>query len=288
MMTKRALGAPSPIAVSDAVSRLLRDLVHERTGIYFEPDRFDLMFEKLDPRLHALNYRSHLDYFYHLKYDPNTSEEWHRLMDAFSVQETYFWREFDQIGALVGHIVPEWFGRSDRPLKVWSAACASGEEPFSIAMALEEAGWGKHPIEILASDASEAALGRARLRLYRERSFRALPSKLRQKYFEPQGDFFRLNEEIASRVTFKWANLMSLADFPDCANSQVIFCRNVFIYFSATSIAQVVGSFASRMPPGAPLFLGASESLFKLTTLFDLSQIGSAFVYRRMPPAALP
>src|SRR5579871_1502855 len=154
MTLKNVVGAPSPIGIPDSVPRLLRDLVHDTTGIFFETDKVDLMLEKIEPRVRERGCRSFLDYFYILKYDADNGEEWRRLIEAFSVQETYFWREYDQIAALVDHIVPEWFKGSTKPLRIWSAACASGEEPYSIAMALKEAGWDHLPIEILASDAN--------------------------------------------------------------------------------------------------------------------------------------
>jgi chemotaxis protein methyltransferase CheR len=190
MTLSRASGASSPVSVPEAVPRLLRDLVHEHTGIYFESDRLDAMIEKLQPRAAHNRCTSFLDYYYLLKYDQAGPEEWRRVMDVFSVQETYFWREYDQIRALVDEVVPRWFRATDRPLRIWSAACASGEEPYSIAMALEEAGWGQHPIELHASDASESALQKAQAAVYRERSFRSLPPPLRSKYFRasPEGD----------------------------------------------------------------------------------------------------
>jgi chemotaxis protein methyltransferase CheR len=281
MTINRAVGPSSSISIPESISKLLRDLIHEQTGIYFESDKMDLMLEKLEPRVKAKGCQSYLDYFYLLKYDASGEGEWRRLMDAFSVQETYFWREYDQIGALVDHIVPNWFKNTSKVLRIWSAACASGEEPYSIAIALDEAGWGRYPIEILGSDASEAALDRARKASYRERSFRALPRLLREKYFRREGEEFKLSPEVVSRVTLRWANLMKLAEFPECSECHVIFCRNVFIYFSAASITKVVSAFAARMEAGAPLFIGASESLFKLTKLFELGELGSAFVYRR-------
>jgi len=274
-------GGLSSIVPGDAVSLLLRDLVHERTGVYFEPDRLGSMLEKLEPRARATRCQSFLDYFYVLKYDERGDQEWHRVMDAFSVQETYFWREADQIQAFVKRIVPAWFAGSDRPLRVWSAACATGEEPYSLAIALLENGWGNHPVEILASDASEAALAKAAAGIYRERSFRALPSSLREKYFAPRGEHWAINPEIARRVTFRWANLVALDALPDVAAVQVIFCRNVFIYFSPQSIKQVVNAFAERLPAGGHLFVGASESLLKITDLFDLEEIDGAFAYVR-------
>lgn len=285
MTFPRAHGDPSSIFVPDAVPRLLRDLVHERTGLYFEADRLDTMMDKLQPRAAAHGFGSFLDYYYLLKYEEDGVEEWRRVMDAFSVPETYFWREYDQIRVLVEVVVPEWFHRSRQPLRIWSAACATGEEPYTIAMALEEAGWGGHPIEIHASDASESALAKARAASYRERSFRSLPPDLRHKYFHANGDGARLDRRIADRVTFRWANLMNPADYDDLQSLQVIFCRNVFIYFSADSIRRVVTAFSERIDPRGQLFIGASESLLKLTDAFELHDLRGAFVYRRKAAA---
>lgn len=274
-------GEPTRISLEGPIGLLLRDLVHERTGILFDDDRLDHMAEKLEERARAHGCQSYLDYYYLLKYDQTGTEEWRRVMDAFSVQETYFWREFDQVRTLVEQIVPRFFLKHTRPLRIWSAACATGEEPYSIAMALEEAGWAAHPIEIIASDASEAALAKARARTYRERSFRNLSTALRDKYFEPQADGLRLKDAIADKVTFHWANLLALDEFPEASTVDVIFCRNVFIYFSPATISRVLAGFAKRLPEGAPLFVGASESLLKLTRDFDLQEIAGAFVYVR-------
>lgn len=288
MTLTRASGATGKIAAAPPIPKLLRDMVQEKTGIYFDDDRLELMLEKLEPRAAALNCRSFLDYYYILKYDEKGSDEWRRVMDVFSVQETYFWRELDQVRVLVDKLVPAWFAKTSQPLRIWSAACATGEEPYSIAIALCEAGWGDRPIQIFASDASDAALVKARTCLYRERSFRSLPEALKQKYFEPRGEFFFLRPEISSRVSFHWANLIKLDDLPQTAAVEMIFCRNVFIYFSTASIQQVVAAFAARLPENGHLFVGASESLLKLTNQFELEEIGGAFVYRRHDAEVAP
>ncbi len=275
------LPAPDPVPL------LLRDLVHERTGVFFEDGRCSTLLEKLHERAVAHGCSSYLDYYYILKFDEKGPEEWHHVQDAFSVPETYFWREFDQVRALVDDIVPAWFAEPGpaRPLRIWSAACATGEEPYSIAMALREHGWGAHPIEIVASDASAAALAKARAGLYRERSFRALPEPLRERYFSPVpgGNALRLDPAIMARVSFHQINLAAPDQTAAFAASPVIFCRNVFIYFSPSSISRVLSSFARGMPAGGHLFVGASESLLKLTHEFDLTQVRGAFVYRRKP-----
>jgi chemotaxis protein methyltransferase CheR len=278
-----AAGDVARLTVPEGVPTLLRDLVHERIGIYFEPDRFDTMLEKLRERAVHHGCQSYLDYFFILKYEEKGPEEWLRVMDAFSVQETYFWREVSQIDALVGVIAPRWFKTESAPLRIWSAACASGEEPYSIVMALMEAGLGGRPVEIYASDASQAALEKARVGIFRERSFRALPETLRQKYFQRVNEGWQLDREIMRRVTFRHANLVAASEVFEMAHAQVVFCRNVFIYFSPAAIRRTVGIFAERMSDGGHLFVGASESLLNLTTEFELTEINDAFVYVRKP-----
>ena len=271
----------SPLSAPEGVPLLLRDLIHERTGLYFEADRTDLLLDKLRERAESHGCRSYLDYYYILKYDEQAPAEWLRVMDAFSVQETYFWRESSQIDAFVRHIVPAWFAHHRAPLRVWSAACASGEEPYSLVIALLEAGLGHLPVEIYGSDASEAALVRARAGLYRERSFRALAEPLRAKYFQPHPDGWQLDPQIVARVSFQRANLVDPAEIDLLARASVIFCRNVFIYFSPDSIRRAAAFFAERMLPPAYLFVGSSESLLKISSDFELHEIDDAFVYRR-------
>ena len=266
---------------------MLRDLVHEHTGSYFDASRLDTLLEKLEPLAQARHCRSFLDYYYLLKFDGETLGEWGRVMDALSVQETYFWREMDQINALTNIIVPAWFEKTSAPLRIWSAACATGEEPFTIAIALEEAGCFKRgPIEIIASDASGSALDKARRGTYRERSFRCIPPELRGKYFEPVPQGWSISPEMLVRVRFQRANLVAAEETATLAQSPVIFCRNVFIYFSPTAITRTVNHFAERMPENGRLFVGVSESLLRLTTRFELEEIGKAFVYVRNTSAA--
>jgi chemotaxis protein methyltransferase CheR len=271
---------PKCLRVPEGISRLLRDLIHERTGLFFEDSRMETLLEKLEPLARDRGCDSFLEYYSALK--DNEDGEWDRAWEALSVQETYFWREMSQVCALTEVIVPDWFRKRFLPFRIWSAACATGEEPYSIAMALAEAGFGAHPIELLGTDASPVALQKAQSAIYREKSFRTLPLPLRQKYFAPVVGGWKLSPEIVARVKFKRVNLFESAEVAPLARVQAIFCRNVFIYFSPHAIRQTVATIASKMPAGGCLFVGASESLLRMTTDFELQEIGGALAYIRM------
>jgi chemotaxis protein methyltransferase CheR len=263
---------------------ILRDLIRDRIGVSFEDGSRDLLAVKLGDRLHARGVRSFLDYFYVLKYGPGAADEWDRLTDALSVQETYFWREMDQVRALVDVLLPGYVAAGRGPVRIWSAACATGEEPLTIAIALAEAGWfDRADVEIWASDTSPAALDRAGRGVYRERSFRALPPALRDKYFTPADGGWQVDPGLKARVRYSRANLLDPAETRDLAAAPFIFCRNVFIYFSGPTVARVVARFAERMPRPGYLFLGVSESLVRARTAFELEEISGAFVYVARP-----
>lgn len=278
----------TPLVAPAGTAGLLADLIQDYLGLYFDAEHTDTMLDKLTPLARAQGCQSFLDYYYLLKYEGVKREEWQRVMEALSVQETYFWREMDQIHMLVKEVVPKWFARRREPLRIWSAACATGEEPFSIAIALAEAGWlGRVPFEIVGSDACVSALEKARRGTFSERSFRSLPPALRSKYFQRAPHGWCIAPELLVRVRFQRANLVAPNEIAALARSQVVFCRNVFIYFSEHSIRRTVQCFARNMPPGGMLFVGACESLLRITQAFALTELGEAFVYEKSGTAGL-
>ena len=249
--------------------------------MFFDNGKSDLLIDKLSPLVIERGFSSYLDYYYLLKYDASSLVEWQNVMNTLSVQETYFWREIDQVRALVQTLVPQWHARnSNSTLRIWCAACATGEEPLTIAIALNEAGWFQRaPIEILGSDASTRAIERASQGVYKERAFRNLPPELRERYFEPEDSGWRVRSDIHSRIKWSLANLIDETQIAPLASADFIFCRNVFIYFSESAIGRVVRSFSRYIRPPGYLFVGAAESLLRLTTDFTLTEIDDAFVY---------
>ena len=270
------------LGLSASALPLLRDIIHERLGLFYDVSRFDTLGDRLAPLVVDRGFDSYLDYYYLLKYDQSSADDWQRVMDALSVPETYFWREIDQIQAVAQHVIPTLLRAAPfTPLHIWSVPCASGEEPLTIAMVLEEARlFDQGPIEIHGSDASAAAIHRARAGRYRERAFRSLPVSLRERYFEPAGDAWVPRRSLAARIS-SWsvANLLTESDVAAHAGARVVFCRNVFIYFSSAALQRAIGHLERWMAVPAYLGLGASESLLKTSTAFQLEEIGGAFIY---------
>ena len=283
--TSRALpgSAHAGIRIPDRTLPLIRDLVHDRTGLHYDDERLDVVADRLTPLAAERGFDSLLDYYYLLKYDEQAHEEWVRAIDALSVRETYFWREFDQVRALTDVIMPRLARLHPGAIRIWSIPCATGEEPLSIAMALTESGWfGRAPIELHAADASGAALARARLRRFGARAFRQLPADLRERYFDEDattGEWV-VHQALYNRVS-SWLriNVMQPGDLRVLQGADVVFCRNLFIYFRESGVRQVVSNLAGLMSSPGFLCVGAAESLLRLGTPFELQDIGGAYVY---------
>ena len=275
------------LGLSGTVTTLLTELIHERLGLHYAETESDALADRLAPLVVGRGLASFIDYYYQLKYSPG-DDDWLNVMDALSIQETYFWREIDQLRTIVDHLVPGLAAaHRGSPLRIWSAACATGEEPLTIAMLLAEANWfDRAPIQIAATDASPAAIARARTGLYGRRSFRNLPEALRDKYFVPQGDRWAVSPELRQRVSYDIVNLMDEDEVRRHAAVPVIVCRNVFIYFSDRSIRRALSAFEQTMPSPAYLCVGVSESLLRRTSTFELEEIGGAFVYVKGAPPA--
>ena len=275
------------LGLSGGVTQVFRDLIHERLGLFYDQRQFDQVADRLAPLVVVRGLGSFMDYYYFLKYSEE-SGEWSRVMDALAIHETYFWREIDQLRAVVDFVVPR-LARSAPTLRIWSVPCATGEEPLTLAMLLAEAGWfGRLPIQLLASDASPHAVARAQAGSYGERSFRSLPDALREKYFAARDGRWSVTPELHRRIAFDIVNLVDEDEVRRHASAPIIVCRNVFIYFSDESIRRTLGIFEHAMPNPGYLCVGASESLLRRTRAFELQDIGGAFMYVKDSPASTP
>lgn len=272
------------LELPDDVFRLLRDAIYKRTGMWFADNSKYLLQKRLSPRARELNFDSFQKYFYFLQYDPRADTEFDQIYDLVTTNETYFFREPAQLAAFTEEIVPDILTRKGvKKIRIWSAGCSSGEEPYSIAMLLQEAGWyGKAQFEIFASDINQQVLSKARRGQYRENAFRATEASVRDRYFakEPDGSW-RISDEIRNRISFGRLNLYDEPRVSLLGHLDVVFCRNVIIYFDDASKKIVVTNFYNRLVEGGYLLLGHSESLISLSTQFKLRHLKNDMVYQK-------
>jgi chemotaxis protein methyltransferase CheR len=268
------------LEISDDEFVVLRDVIRERFGIWYDDQKRFLLLSRLSTRLAKRGLQTYGAYAQFLRYDPRREDEWTDLASALSNNETYFFRERAQLKALAAHIVDEFLKRSPR-VRLWSSACSSGEEPYSLAMTLlETRKLDESQLSIRATDISPRVLELADKGFYRALSFRATEPAMIQKWFQPQGDGFVVDERVKRLVTFGRLNLLEGPRVAAEGPFDAIFCRNVLIYFDKPTQKRVVESFAKALRPGGYLFLGHAESLFHLTDLYEPIVGPDAIVYR--------
>lgn len=265
---------------------LLRDLIHERTGLFFrDGDGVEVVASRLSARLEASGYKSFADYYQLLSNGGLTSaDEWLQVVAALSKGTTSFFRHLNRVQALVDVVMPQLVLEGfTQPLRIWSAACSTGEEPLTIALALSEAGWfDRMQIEIHASDANFVAIEKARCGVYSRLA--GLSSDLLSKYFTPVSDGWQVKPELHKRVSWSVTNLMNESEIAELANSHIIFCRNVFIYFTASTTCETLTRFGELMPPGGFLFTDGGDyfmSLMSQVPYFEQQSISRASVWKK-------
>ncbi|GAC1579608.1 MAG: protein-glutamate O-methyltransferase CheR [Candidatus Elarobacter sp.] len=266
--------------IADREFEALRDLIRERFGIWYDDQKRFLLLSRLSTRLPKRGFETYAAYVHFLRHDPRREDEWADLASVLSNNETYFFRERAQLKALAGNILDEFLVRSSR-VRLWSAASSSGEEAYSLAIALLETGkMTDGAISIRATDISPRVLELADKGVYRALSFRATEPAMIQRWFRAQGDGFIIDDRIKRLVSFGRLNLLDGFRVAAEGPFDAIFCRNVLIYFDKPTQKRVVESFAKALRPGGYLFLGHAESLFHLTDLYEPIVGPDAIVYR--------
>jgi chemotaxis protein methyltransferase CheR len=287
--------AAPPLSLSTADYVRFRDFVLERTGLDFTEDKRPMLERGLAQLMTAAECAS-LDQLYRLLHAGASAQSlWENLVSALTVGETYFFRNTSHFDALARRILPEVMARaarSGRRIRIWSAGCATGEEPYSVAILLREMipnldSWN---ITLLATDINREALRKAQAGVYGAWSFRGVDPRVRDTYFQPDGKHFVIDEAIKRMVTFAHLNLVA-DPYPSLANNtnamDVILCRNVTIYFNARVTVEVVRRFHACLTEGGWLIPGASEPNMVYYGDFEPRNFPGTVVYQK-PAAPAP
>lgn len=228
--------------------------IKKLTGIDLQLYKEAQMKRRLTSLYEKKGYRNFNDYFRYISADRTGLNE---FLDRMTINVSEFYRNAKRWDVLDKKILPRLVKNTDR-LKVWSAACSTGEEPYTLAMVI-----AKHmplsKVTILATDIDDEVIARAKTGIYHERSLNELPAELKMKYFEKNGDYYKVNQEIIKAVTFKKHNLLAE---PFENNFDLIVCRNVLIYFTEEAKDLLYGKFSHALKQSGVFFVGSTEQIF--------------------------
>jgi chemotaxis protein methyltransferase CheR len=279
------LEADELVQLPDDVFRLLRDLITGYCGIYFDDSSKYLLERRLSRRVRLHNFDDFKDYYRFLLYDRRKEEELAAIIDVLTVNETYFFREKNQLRAFIDEICAELLAlkKDQRKLRIWSAGCSSGEEPYTLAMLVLEkpemfGGWS---VEVVGSDINQRVLQIARRGVYRRNSFRAMDDYYLKKYFAEDEDGYAIRDDVKKIVSFNCLNLLDPFKSKFVGQVDIIFCRNVLIYFHPEAKKRLIENFFQRLTDGGYLLLGHAESLMNISTAFALKHLKNDMVYQK-------
>ena len=263
---------------------LFNELFSNNFGLHFPEHKLEILESRLLPRLHANGVQRFMDYYLLLQYD--LARELDPLTRAITNNESYFFRETAQFDALNGVQLDELCEGGPRPgqLRFLSAGCSSGEEPYTLNIYARgfPAALRAEALQIVGMDIDNERLEMARRAIYRPTSLRALTADQTERYFiRHDTEGFELRESYRRGVRFLNGNILDLGTLAGTEPYDVVFCRNVLIYFSEAALKAAIENFAKIVRPGGMLFLGHSESIIGLTQAFQAERFGSCIAYRR-------
>jgi len=266
----------------------IRDLIYQVAGIFHPDNKLRLLHDRCSRRMRELKAQTLREYLERLTIGPTRQTELIALLNEITIGETCFFRNQSQLDALLRIVIPNILQAKCnlplRRLRLWSAGCSTGEEPYTLRMLLLEEAHGllkDWSVEILASDINERSLAHAREALYNTYSTRNLTPHYQGKYFLPQGDQLRVNAAARTNISFSRLNLSDDARMTFMKSMDVIFCCNVLIYFDLASKRRVIQHFFNNLLPHGYLFLGRSESLYGVSEEFQLVHFPGATAYMK-------
>lgn len=275
----------APPVISDADFQKFAEFFHRKTGIHFEPAKRYFVDKRLVERIQATGADNFRAWFVALRFETDGAEM-QRLVNLMTVNETYFFRESYQFDCLVNNLLEEIVAhkRPGARIRIWSIPSSTGEEPYSIAIYLLER-WARieqYDVEILSSDIDTTVLQAAQRGVYSARSVAQLPRPYLKKYFTPHGDNeWRITRDLVDAVEFSHVNLSEPADTRRFRDIDVIFCRNLLIYFDDLSRRVAAEAMFDALAPGGFMCLGHSESMSRMSSLYTMRRFPDALVYQR-------
>jgi len=270
--------------ISEADYKKITDVIYRRSGIAIGEKRYNILKPKLEAYMTKNNYTTFREYFHSIRFDP-TNENMQDLMNIVTINETYFFRENYQFEILVKKALYELdkVRPTNRPLRILCAPSATGEEPYSIALHLLDEGKlvEKRDFEIVGIDIDNSVIKKAKLGKYSKRSVEFLPPAIRNEYFTQDGLLYNIADFLKDVIEFKVVNVMDKAQVSALGKFDVIFSRNMLIYFDDASRREVATTFYNMLNPSGFVFLGHAESMNRIVSSFKTRKYGQFIVYQK-------
>jgi chemotaxis protein methyltransferase CheR len=276
------------VKITDEEFVQLRDFIYEKSGIFVDEKRKYLFESRFSRRLAELGLSSFADYTKFLKFDHKKDLELNKLFELVTTNETSFYRDIRQLEAFRDNVLKEKLeeqrAAGKLELNIWSAGCSSGEEPYTLSMMLHEVlrmEISRWKINITAVDLSPAMIEHAKAGVYKDYAFKTMPDGLKSRYFTQEGDAWKIKSPVTRLVNFQQMNLNEALSLKRIPRSQIVFCRNVIIYFDLEMKRRVVSAFYDNLLPGGYLMLGHSETLHKISGTFKPVYHTGAIAYKK-------
>ncbi|MGP1561761.1 MAG: CheR family methyltransferase [Helicobacteraceae bacterium] len=262
----------------------LSEFIYKKTGIYLSKEKhfnkIENLFDRLKNSGKVTNFK---DYFTALRFEDSNGVLFEELINSITINETYFFREKHQFEILVNNVLREMINNGRSSIRILSAPCSSGEEPYSIAIYLLEEGRmiRTHDFEIVGIDIDSNCIQKARNGVYRKASLRVLPETMEKKYFTKQEELYELKAEIRDAIDFQRINIFDKSQVRKLGKFDVIFSRNMLIYFDDASQKEVVTTFYDMLNYGSYLFLGHAEYMSRIAPIFKPVRVNNVLVYKK-------
>lgn len=264
----------------------MAEYIYRKTGIFLEVDKhYDKLAKYIDQRSKTIGADSFRKYFYVLRFEDKSGDEFQALVNAITVNETYFYREKEQFEVLVNRLLPELHARRPRnmPLRILSAPSSTGEEPYSIILHILEEGKivEERDIEVVGIDIDSTVIDKAKKGKYTERSIHAIPKGVLTKWFKQRNLGYDLVDDLIGTVDFKVTNVFDRTQMRQLGKFDIIFSRNMLIYFDDASRKEVAMTFYDMLNPEGYVLLGHAEYMSRITSVFKAKKIDTTLIYQK-------
>ncbi|OQX72565.1 MAG: chemotaxis protein CheR [Campylobacteraceae bacterium 4484_4] len=262
----------------------LRDVIYRRSGIFIDEKKYGTLSRKIEDYIQKNGYETFRAFFHEIRFNQDKTI-FQDLINIVTVNETYFYREKYQFETLVDHVLPMLHQKKpdNQPIRILCSPSSTGEEPYSIALHLLDEGKlvEERDFEIIGIDIDSTVIQKAKMGKFTKRSIQFIPPHLLSNYFNQDGMLYQIADFLTDVIDFQVVNVMDKIQMKKLGKFDVIFSRNMLIYFDDTSRREVAMTFYEMLNPNGYVFLGHAESMSRIVSIYESQKLGESIVYQK-------